>query len=435
MLVPKVTKLIVIGLLICLRVGFSAGAVEPKNGKTSSAEERRETTAKGGGRGTKISSEKPVAEAKNRTASSNPDVNTDGNNTMGRVGGGGGGAASEATGSMAADEPSLFRPSGESLQIVEQVDSPNSLRIAILDLEDGNRPIAEVLSDLVEENNPFRARELILAILLRKQEALPVLSEALQSGSHATKWTVLSLLCKNLGWREMSDQVLNVVRDPNTPDRVLTRAIAAAAVLDMKEGADVIRRVFAESKNDNVREVAIRALGELKHSDARNDLKNALTDPSIRIVLAAADSLGKMGDPNGYSIAAKNLDHSDWFVRKLAAAALGHIGTDEALNRLSDHLINETSPMARAEAEIAISQMSMDRMARSERLLRMQQLLDSKNLFVSRWAHKEMLKRFPEECISIFRERSLKSSGKSKETAEIYLLLGEERKKGGYTHE
>jgi hypothetical protein len=46
-----------------------------------------------------------------------------------------------------------------------------------------------------------------------------------------------------------------------------------------------------------------------------------------------------------------------------------------------------------------------------------------------------MLKRFPEECISIFRERSLKSSGKSKETAEIYLLLGEERKKGGYTHE
>ena len=343
-----------------------------------------------------------------------------------RGGGGGGGAATEARGAIAADEPNLIEPWRESSQM-QQIDSPNSLRIAILDSEDGNRPIAEVLSDLVEENNPFRARELILTILLRKQEALPVLGEALQSGSPATKWTVLSLLCKNLGWREMSDQVLNILTDPNTPDKVLIRAVAAAAVLDIKGGAQTIRAVFAESKNDNVREVAIRALGELKHSDAKNDLRNALKDPTTRIALAAAESLGKMDDPNGYSIAAKHLSHSNWFIRKLAAQALGQIGTDAALNTLELHLASEKSPTAKAETEISINRISMKRKSKAERLANLSQLLDSKNRFVSRWAHEHILKESPQASIPIFSQRTITAQGKLRKAAQIYLLLAEER--------
>ena len=225
--------------------------------------------------------------------------------------------------------------------------------------------------------------------------------------------------------------LLSIINDPQVPDKILGRAIAAAAILGLQESAETIWVRVSDRESPDVREVGIRALGELKFKNALNDLKLSLKDPSIRISLAAADSLGKMDDSAGYDIAAKYMDYSDWFIRKLAAEALGSIGTDEALNRLNVHLVTETSPMATSETEIAINRISMKRMTKPERFACMQQLLDSENRFVSRWAHKQMLKEFPDECIPIFRERSLKAPGRLKEAAEIYLLLGEEHQKAG----
>lgn len=313
-------------------------------------------------------------------------------------------------------------------------DDPNvvaRLRESILAGPYGKKPVIEVLQDLVEENSPFQSREQILAIVLRKQEALPVLKEALLTGSDATKWTVLSLLQKNLQWQEMSDEVLASLNDSSLPDKVLARAIAASVALDIIAAGETIQAILAENENDDVREVAIRAIGELNHGDAKNDLTNALTEPSTRIALAAAESLGKMGDPSGFSIVAKHMDHSDWFMRKLAAQALGHIGTDAALNALEIHLGSEESPMAKAEIEISINRISMKRESRAEQLSHLSELLDSENRFVLRWAHEHILKEFPNECIPIFRERSQTAPEKLKRVSEMYLLLAEEHEKGG----
>jgi len=305
------------------------------------------------------------------------------------------------------------------------------LRERILEGTYGKKPIVEVLPDLVEENNPSQAREQILAILLRKQEALPVLKEALLTGSDATKWTILSLLQKNLQWQEMSDEVLASINDPSLPDKVLARAISASVALDITGAGETIQAIFLENKNDDVREVAIRAIGELNQGDAKDDLRNALAEPSTRIALAAAEALGKMGDSSGYSIAAKHIDHSDWFIRKLAAQALGHIGTDAALNALEIHLASDESPMAKAEIEISINRIAMKRESRGERLSHLSQLLDSESRFVLRWAHKQILKEFPDECIPIFRERSRTAPEKLKRVSEMHLLLAEEHAKGG----
>ena len=346
-----------------------------------------------------------------------------------RGGGGGAGAAVEAAVPIAANEPNILGSSVEDLQTA-QVDSLDNLRASVLDSEDGNRPIVKLLSDLVEENNPFRARKLILTILLRKGEALPVLKEALQTGSDATKWTVLSMLQKDLLWEETSTEIVAIIGDPNTSDKVLCRAIAAATAMNIEPAATIISPLI-NRENEDVRQVAILALGELKYVGAKNDLLNVLNYPSTRIAIAAAESLGKMDDPNGYSVASKYLDSSDWFVRKLAAEALGHIGTDEALSRLKLHLVSETSPMARTEIEIAMNRISMKRMTKPERIAHLRQLLDSEHRFVSRWAYKHMLEKFPDECVSIFGQRVQTTRGQRQRTAEIYLLLAEERTKGG----
>jgi hypothetical protein len=428
--------LFVIGVLIYLIAAFTTRAADAGGNKKPLAQEPKQSHV-GGGRGGRAP-RKQAGEVKNGlmgpTANSNKNRLEKGSGIHG--GGGGSYADSLLTEASltAVDEPNLTRPLREGLQTI-QLGPSQSLRGIILSSEDSNRPASEMLSELVQENNPFRARELILTILLRKEEALPALEEALQSGSDAAKWTVLSLICKNLRWPEMSDQVLQILKDPNTPDKVLARAVAAAAALSIKAGAETIRMLLAESKNDDVREVTIRALGELRHADVKSDLKNALMDPSPRIAIAAAESLAKMGDPNGYSVAAKYLDHADWFIRTLAVRAMGHIGTDEALDRLTLHLAIERSPTAKAEIEIALNRISLAPMTRAQRVARLQQLLDSENRFVSRWAHKQVLKEFPDECIPIFQERSTKASGRLRRAAEIYLLLAEELTKGGFNGE
>ncbi len=71
----------------------------------------------------------------------------------------------------------------------------------------------------------------------------------------------------------------------------------------------------------------------------------------------------------------------------------------------------------------------MNRESRAERLSHLIQLLDSENRVVSRWAHEHTLKEFPNECISIFRERSRTAPEKLKRVSEMYLLLAEEYEK------
>ncbi len=353
------------------------------------------------------------------------------------VGGGGAAATKVAPGStnlIVVGEHNQVKPSPEHLQ-KGQIDPSDNLRTAILASEDGKRPIREVVLDLVEENNPLRARELILTILLRKKEALPVLKEILRTGPDVEKYTVLSLLQKNLQWQQTSEEILGIINNPNTSDRILRRAMAAASALQIQQAGKKIWAIFSESDSNDVREVAILALGILQYTNSKKGLESALQDPSERIALAAAESLGRMDNPSGYFVAVRHLDHSNWFIRKLAVKALGHIATDEALDALELRFDNESSSGTKAEMEIAINLIAMKRMARTDHLTHLQQLLDSKDRFVSRWAHKRILKEFPDESVLIFKERSKDKKGEEKNIAEIYLMKAEELKKVGDNHE
>ena len=255
---------------------------------------------------------------------------------------------------------------------------------------------------------------------------MPVLKDTLRTGSDVEKWTILSMIQKNLRWQETSEEVLEIIDDPNVPDKVLGRAIAVAAVLDVQEAGESIRAKILGSKNPDIREVAIRALGRLRYKDSLNDLKDALRDPSIRVSLAAADSLGKMGDPYGYNIAEKYLDHSDWFIRKLAVQALGNIGTDTAVNRLNLHLDSESSPMAKAETKISINKITMKEMVKDKAFDHLKKLLDSEDRFVSRWAYKHIFENYPEKRTGLFQKRLQSNSKKVREEAIIHLLMSEE---------
>jgi HEAT repeat protein len=211
--------------------------------------------------------------------------------------------------------------------------------------------------------------------------------------------------------------------------------MAAASALDIREAGVHINSIFLETENSDVREVAILAMGVLKFTEAKKDLENTLDDPSERVALSAAESLGRMGNASGYPVAIYHLNHSKWFIRRLAARAIGYIETEGVIEELEAHLNRERSPGVRSEVEISMNRISIRRMEKSKRLNHLQRLLDSKNRFISRWAHYKILNEFPDESISIFRKRAQDKERGFKKAAVIYQLRAEERAKEGDGHE
>lgn len=62
---------------------------------------------------------------------------------------------------------------------------------------------------------------------------------------------------------------------------------------------NIVRRYLEALGDDQarVREDAARALGELRATETMEPLIGLLTDPIPKVQIAAADSLGRMGDP------------------------------------------------------------------------------------------------------------------------------------------
>ncbi len=117
----------------------------------------------------------------------------------------------------------------------------------------------------------------------------------------------------------------------------------------------------------DVRVTGVRAMGTLGSRDAKNALITMLDDKVLEVRLAAAEQLGKLGDPIGEPVV------REVFEKKLAAStdklgrdrvyvlatlAIGQIGTD-SLTRYLPRLMNDASKAVRIAAAKAVLQSRM----------------------------------------------------------------------------
>ena len=85
-------------------------------------------------------------------------------------------------------------------------------------------------------------------------------------------------------------------------------------------------------------------------------------DPQTRI--QAAETLGKLGNPEAVPPLSSALGDADWRVRQVAALALGEMGTDQAVLPLVDSL-HDPHPSVREAAAEALGQLSDQRSCRA----------------------------------------------------------------------
>jgi HEAT repeat protein len=151
------------------------------------------------------------------------------------------------------------------------------------------------------------------------------------------------------------------LRRSDSTDKVVLQAAEAIAMLkDQRIYSKLWTRLISAYADDRV--VGIQAMGALGTPEARNALTTMLNDPVAEIQLAAAEQLGRLGDPTGepqvLRILTKNLaadmaPQDQERIKVLAAMAIGEIATPGLMRHLPP-LLRDPSKVVRLGAAKAV---------------------------------------------------------------------------------
>jgi len=152
------------------------------------------------------------------------------------------------------------------------------------------------------------------------------------------------------------------MQDKDSADKVVYQAAESIATL----GDD---RIYPKlwtmllSIYADVRVTGVRAMGALGNRDAKNALITMLGDKVLEVRLAAAEQLGKLGDPTGepevLDVFTRNLTSGLEPVARervcvLTALAVGRIGTPKLMKHLPDFLRDESAAVRIAAARAVL---------------------------------------------------------------------------------
>ncbi|WP_292485733.1 HEAT repeat domain-containing protein, partial [Methanohalobium sp.] len=128
------------------------------------------------------------------------------------------------------------------------------------------------------------------------------------------------------------------------------------------KSTDSLIKDLLNSSNEDTRIKAAKALGEKRSQNAIDSLIKAFEDESVYVKIAAANSLGKIGNPATEELL-EVLDSHNEDVRKFSVKALEDIKNDNTVDELSDVLLNDKSSDVRESAAKALGNIGDKRAA------------------------------------------------------------------------
>ncbi|MBN1508869.1 MAG: hypothetical protein JW955_18625, partial [Sedimentisphaerales bacterium] len=152
---------------------------------------------------------------------------------------------------------------------------------------------------------------------------------------------------------------------PDSADKVVFQALESIA---MQRDERIYRKLWSRliSKYADDRLLGIRAMGALGTQQAKNAITTMLDDSVLEVRLAAAEQLGRLGEPIGEARVAevftKNLladmdAEGQRRVKVLCALAIGEIGS-ESLGKYLPQLLRDSSTPVRLAAARAVMRRS-----------------------------------------------------------------------------
>jgi hypothetical protein len=294
------------------------------------------------------------------------------------------------------------------------------LRNSVLNGPYGSKSIGPLFSEALENRGPSR-HVMHLAIILRKDEALPELIERLKSESDGEAYNVLMLIQSKLRWRETLPIILDMLTDEKQGEQVRGRAATAAALFEAKEALPAIRDLLKTAKDPLARQTALMALGYLQDRGSQRLMRTYLDDDSEYVRLRAAMVLGMIGDSSGEAVALELSKHEKFGIRCTAAKALKEIAGNPSLTRLNQMALQDTSPTVRSECLEHLALLEIENLSRKEAVAKLKEILDPAKPKPPRWAFQYLVERFGSDTRPFLRKLA-ETSGSLQRPAAIALI-------------
>ncbi len=281
--------------------------------------------------------------------------------------------------------------------------SVENLRESILLSSYGTMDIHELLQLALVTTDPTRY-EMTLALLLRKEQTLPLLQERLKTAdSDEEKHGLLMLIQGKLYWEELAAEITPLLHDDSASERVRARAATALSRFQKKEALPAIRNLLESAEEIQVKQLAALALGHLRDLEAKDLVEQQLLqDDSPFARLTAAKVLAMLGSTVGEQEALALSNHERFDVRIRAAEALSYIGTSAAMSRLQQLEHDCISPGMSYEIAEYIGLAMLENLGREDALQMLEVLLqhetDDPNILPPRWAFIYLAEHFSYEA-------------------------------------
>lgn len=312
-------------------------------------------------------------------------------------------------------------------QFLEEPNTVTELRSSILDGPYGVMPIEVLVSETLKTRGP-RRREMQLAMVMRKSEALPLVLDRLQQGSRKEKISAIKLV-SSVQWKETALIITNLVSDIDEPEIVRVGACYALGELGIAESAPLLLDQLAETDSIQIKRASLLSLGNLKDPDTTSAIEPYREDADDFVRLYAEVALSKMGKLQDGPGAAIDLSLSeDWQLRSEAIRALGAIGGDDALQRLEEIATTHPLPGVRDAAERAIEKAKLVGMPRAQALNYIRSKMKEGDEEIQAWAMKVAAKEFGEDGLNIVREKAEEAGAMGQAAAFYYIAHREARK-------
>jgi HEAT repeat protein len=153
--------------------------------------------------------------------------------------------------------------------------------------------------------------------ILRGRTAVPDLVEALRTKDNTVMYEALVAIRK-IGDASAGPKITYLLRDLD--DRIQSVAIETAGLLQAKDGLPALRGIVARPRGSKSERAALGAIAMMPEPADRAMLQRYLTSKDDRLRAAAAEGLGRIGDPGDRAAIDKIWKDDDKMPPRLASA-------------------------------------------------------------------------------------------------------------------
>ena len=313
------------------------------------------------------------------------------------------------------------QPDPQTPQRKPVADPVAALRQSIIDGPHGRMPVQQLVDATLTSQGPVLEKA-YLALALRKEEALPAVTEKLRTGLPHEKRAMTKVL-RYLGWSEAVPALIEIVTSDTEHSLARIGSLyALGAIGDQSVGPTLIDTLHEPERSPTEKGITIATLARLGFHGAVPSIAPFTAHRNRLVRIFAVRALAELGEQPNAQVLLDALESDDYLVRQEACAALGSVGGGDSVARLEEVVRVDPHSSVREHARVALFMIRMKALPFSKHAAFLQNLLRDKDRKVRSWALSALATGCGEEGREALR-RLAEDDSRLGEKSVVHLLV------------